>query len=366
MFADTSPDHQDDQARYQAILDAAVEAIITIDGRGICESLNASAERMFGYAADELIGRNISILMPNPYRQEHDGYIAHYVETGEAKIIGIGREVVACRKNGEQFPIHLSVGEVKLTDRKLFIGIVQDITQKKLAEQRLLQSERLALLGGAMARLAHEGRNSLQRIQTAVETAQVVGGFGAGVADQLTAIERASDGLNALLEELRNFAAPLSLECLPTKLARVWRDAWQATAALRQEREAQLLEELPDEDVTSAVDRFRVGQVFRNLFENSLAACEGPLRVVIAVARHARSDGDDVWQISIRDNGPGLTAEQQQRVFEPFYTTKARGTGLGMSIAQRIVEAHGGRISVRAAEGPGAEFVLEMPCLADR
>ncbi len=161
------------EARLGAILDTAVEAIITIDERGICESLNAAAEAMFGYSADEVIGENVSLLMPLPYREEHDAYLANYLQTGKTQIIGIGREVIGRRKSGEEFPIHLAVSEVHLEHRRLFTGFVEDITERKKAQQRLVQSERLAALGEAMASLAHESRNFLQRIQISVETARI-------------------------------------------------------------------------------------------------------------------------------------------------------------------------------------------------
>ncbi len=346
-------------ARLRAILDTAVEAIISIDEHGICESVNVAAERMFGYTAEEMVGKNVAMLMPSPYREEHDQYLARYLRTGEKKIIGIGRDVTGQRKNGEQFPIRLSVSEVRFADRRLFTGIVQDITEQKESQRRLVQSERLAALGEAMARLAHESRNSLQRIQIAVETAQLYCEEGTSLADQLSAIERASDGLDALLDELKNYAAPLSLELKDVSLASIWREAWQATTSLRGGRVANLLEEIGTTEPLCHVDRFRMGQVFRNLFENSLAACHDPVQIEVFVSQKHTEQGS-FWILRIRDNGPGLNELHVAKIFEPFFTTKTKGTGLGMAIAYRIIEAHGGVISV-GSQNRGAEFIIKLP-----
>ena len=356
----SNQDQRQREAQLQAILDTAVEAIITIDHRGICQSANLAAEKMFGYAATEMVDQNVSMLMPAPDRDRHDEYLARYLQTGERKIIGIGREVVGRRKDGEEFPIHLAVSEVRVGKRRLFTGFIQDISQRKEAERRLLKSERLAVLGEAMARLAHEGRNSLQRIQIAVETARISQGDEQMLTQQLDAIERSSDGLDALLDELKNYAAPLSLQKTNSSLTTVWREAWQSTAHLRQDREV-TLKETPLEDAAMCrVDRFRLGQVFRNLFENSLAVCDDPAIIELEL-RQRQSKGGNVWSITVRDNGPGLNDQQAQHVFEPFYTTKSRGTGLGLAISQRIVEAHGGSLSVGTGATTGAEFIVELP-----
>ncbi len=349
-------DKKDREARLAAILDTAVEAIITIDDKGICESINTAGERMFGYSAAEIIGNNVSMLMPSPYREEHGRYLSDYLETGEKKIIGVGREVVGKRKDGSEFPIHLSVSEVHLKERRIFTGIIQDISQRKAAQVRLVQAERLAVLGEAMARLAHEGRNSLQRIQIAVETARMCEPSSEILAAQFDSIEKASDGLDSLLEELRNYAAPLTLEKTECPIPNVWRSAWQSIDSLREGRDAMLVEDIPDEQILLPVDKFRLGQLFRNIFENALAACSDPVVIVIS-ASHSR----DQWMINIRDNGPGLTTEQSERVFEPFFTTKTKGTGLGMAIARRIVEAHGGSIAVARSTQQGAEFEIALP-----
>lgn len=348
------------EARLQAILDTAVEAIITIDEQGRCESLNGAAEQMFGYRADEVVGQNISMLMPEPYCSEHDGYIREYLKTGKKKIIGIGREAIGLRKSGEEFPIHLSVSEIRLDRGRLFTGIVHDLTEQKDAQQRLVQSERLAVLGEAMARLAHESRNALQRIQIAVESARSHCDDNSPQAKHLDAIERANDALNALLEELRNYAAPLHLEKKTTSLATVWREAWGAVAHHRSDRVVEFVESGETEECKCSIDRFRIGQVFRNLFENSLAACTDPARIDINVSECPVGDQSGC-RVAIRDNGPGLDADQARRVFEPFFTTKAKGTGLGMAIAKRIVEAHGGTIELSAGTQPGAEFVIVLP-----
>lgn len=355
--SDSTP--HDREARLQAILDTAVEAIITIDQRGVCESFNSAAERIFGYDAAEVIGNNISMLMPTPYREEHDQYICNYVQTGIKKIIGIGREVVGLRKNGQEFPIRLAVSEVELADRKIFTGFIQDISEQKEAQQRLVQSERLAVLGEALARLAHESRNSLQRIQIAVETARLHGEAETPLATQLDAIERATDGLDSLMSELKNFASPLCLEKMDNCLVGVWRDAWQSTAPQRTGRNVEFAENVGPDRVGCRIDRFRVEQVFRNVFENSLAACDDAVRITINVTETHGKYGK-LWTITVRDNGPGLSDEQAARIFEPFFTTKSRGTGLGMAIASRIIEAHNGTIRVGNAKD-GCELVIQLP-----
>jgi PAS domain S-box-containing protein len=353
------PSDSDQAARLHAILDTAVEAILTIDQRGICESLNRAAERIFGYSAEEVIGHNVSLLMPSPYREQHDGYLANYLESGEKKIIGIGREVVGRRKSGEEFPIYLAVSEVQLADRRLFTGFIQDISAQKEAQRRIVQSERLAVLGEAMARLAHESRNSLQRIQTAVETARLLSETETPLAGQLDAIERASDGLDALFDELKNYAAPLSLDKFDVCLAGVWREAWLSTASHRQGRQAELREVLETERVLCRADRFRMEQVFRNLFENALAACSDPVQVTVTVTETHGAQGPG-WEIRVLDNGPGFSEPQAAKIFEPFFTTKSKGTGLGMAIASRIMEAHAGTIRL-GSEHAGAELIIEIP-----
>ncbi len=351
---------RDRESRLTAILDSAVEAIITIDDCGVCESVNHAAERMFGYAADEVVGNNISMLMPSPYREEHGEYLSAYMRTGVKKIIGVGREVVGRHKDGKEFPIHLSVSEVQLEGRRIFTGFIQDISERVDAQKRLVQAERLAVLGEAMARLAHEGRNSLQRIQIAVETGRMCGGSEQILNAQFDAIEKAGDGLDALLHELRDYAAPINLEKTECSLVNIWRSAWQSIEKQRDGREARLIEEIPEEPVKCQADSFRIGQLFRNIFENALAACPDPVEMRVRVSRKV-SAGEYRWMLELCDNGPGLTSDQAKHIFEPFFTTKQKGTGLGMSIARRIVDAHGGTIMVANCNSSGAGFRIILP-----
>jgi signal transduction histidine kinase len=228
----------------------------------------------------------------------------------------------------------------------------------KRAEQKAQQAQRLAVIGQMMTGLAHESRNALQRSLACLEMLELEVGDKPGALDLVRRVRRAQQQLHHLLEEVRNYAAPLHLERFACSLRDVWQEAWEQTSSHRQGRDV-TLSELAQGDSRGQIDRFRMGQVFRNIFENSLAACQDPVRIEINCSV-ANRDGRACVRILVRDNGPGLTPEQQRRIFEPFFTTKAKGTGLGMAIAQRIVETHGGTISVEE-NAPGATILIVLP-----
>lgn len=232
------------------------------------------------------------------------------------------------------------------------------IAALKQAEQRAQQAQRLAAIGQMMTGIAHESRNALQRSLACLEMLEMEVDDRPEALNLVQRVRRAQQQLHLLLEEVRNYAAPMHLERALCSLPAVWREAWEQSSPQRHGRDASLSEHVQGEPRCN-IDRFRIVQVFRNIFENSLAACPDPVRIDIDCSITS-GDAHQGVRILVRDNGPGLTAEQKRQIFEPFYTTKAKGTGLGMAIAQRIVETHGGAISVEA-EGPGATISVLLP-----
>lgn len=599
----------DDIARLRAVLDSAVDGIITIDERGRMEAANPAAERLFGYSVAEMLGRNVNMLMPSPDREQHDHYLANYLRTGERRIIGIGREVLGRRKDGSTFPLYLAVSEVSFGHRKVFTGFVHDLTdlrqaqqdlaqrdaqlefmvehlpaaaayvdiqteevrfnlvvqqmtgypaeelstldtcftrffgnrsarlrkryeisrtiwseqpvrlpvyrrdgdvrviefrgyryddhevwllhdvterdrqetelrirdqaiqasnegvviadatkdgfpivfvnrafeqmtgyssaeavgrgchlicgeeshseavqqfqqsiakpqafrstvqcvrkdgqlfwneisvapvceasgkfthlvavmedvsERRQAQQQLLQSERLAAIGQMVTGLAHESRNALQRAQACMDMLSL------DLEDQPEQLEltekirRALDDLHRYYEEVRNYAAPINLECRPVDVAKLWQDTWRNLEASRFGRDFQLIETDREVDTICSIDEHRLDQVFRNIMENALFACKDPGQLIVSCS--ASTIGNSAaLQISFRDNGPGFTLQTANSAFQPFFTTKQKGTGLGMAIAKRIVEAHGGQISIAEPRTPnqcGAEIIVLLP-----
>jgi two-component system sensor kinase FixL len=240
------------------------------------------------------------------------------------------------------------------------VGAFFDITDRKRELERTLQTERLVAIGQMVTGLAHESGNALARSQSCLEMLAWEVEDRPDALDLITRIQKAQDHLKQLYEEVRGYAAPLKLEREVWELRSVWRQAWDNLALLRQGREASLQETVDGVDCRCAVDHFRLEQVFRNIFENALAACPDAVRIDVGCSE-AEIAGHRAVRLSVRDNGPGLSPEQKQRIFEPFFTTKTKGTGLGMAIAKRIVEAHGGQIVVGSFPGPGAEIVLTLP-----
>ncbi|MEM9587492.1 MAG: ATP-binding protein [Planctomycetota bacterium] len=235
----------------------------------------------------------------------------------------------------------------------LAIGI--DVTEALEANRKLVQSERLAAIGETVTALAHESRNALQRIQASVELLEMELADRPQAMDDLRCIERASNDLTSLLEEVRVYAAPVVLKAQPCELSDVWRRVWGDLKHSHDGRHVELRESVNGCEVSVNADVMRLEQVFRNLFENSLAACDDP--VVIDIKCHY---DDGMVELRCCDNGPGLNPEQQAKLFDAFYTTKQGGTGLGMPICQRIIQAHGGSIQPHPSDH-GACFVIRIP-----
>lgn len=241
------------------------------------------------------------------------------------------------------------------------VWLLNDITDADLARQKALQSERLALIGQMITTLAHEARNALQRIRVSTETLELELEDRADLSPVLARLGVAQDDLKTLFDEVRNYAAPLTLSRETVGVCELVQSAWDSLVETRRGRRAELRCECAGGDGHGQLDRFRMGQVFRNLFENSLAACSDPVEIAITF-QDAVVDGVTVFDVRVRDNGPGLPDSIRERVFEPFFTTKTKGTGLGMAIADRIVTAHGGTIAV-GSPAQGAEFRLMLPKL---
>jgi signal transduction histidine kinase len=240
----------------------------------------------------------------------------------------------------------------------LFVG--HDITSLKQAQNQVVQAERLAAIGQMMTGLAHESGNALARSQACLEMLSLEVEDRPDVLDLVARIQKAQNALQQLYEEVQGYAAPLKLDLEKWDLSGTWRQAWADLAVVRQKRDAVLQEKITEVDLRCSVDQFRMAQVFRNMLENSLAACADPVIIEI-LCSEAKIRGKPGIRIRVQDNGPGLSPEQKARIFEPFYTTKTKGTGLGMPIAKRIVEAHGGSIEVGNGPRPGAEIIVALP-----
>jgi two-component system, LuxR family, sensor kinase FixL len=240
------------------------------------------------------------------------------------------------------------------------LAVGHDVTEQKRAAHELLQANRLATIGEMYARLAHESRNALQRLRVCTEM------LGDHVADNPAAAalvdrsQHAQEDLQRLLDEVRNFAAPMTLELSECRLPVLWREAWGLLQVQRKGRRAELVDDGCENVRPIRGDRFRLVQAFRNMLENSLAACEDPVNIVIT-CRDATLDGSSATEITLEDNGPGFDDAGVSRAFEPFFTTKSTGTGLGLAIVRRTVEAHGGQVAAGRGHEGGARISMTLP-----
>jgi len=345
---------QDSEARLRSIVDSAVDGIIVIDAHGRIESFNRSAERLFGYFAAEVVGRNVSMLMPQPYAHEHDYYMHRYLTTGRAQIIGLGREVTGLRKDGTTFPVHLSVGEMAIGGERKFTGILHDLTARVQMEEQLREQTALARLGQMAAVIAHEVKNPLAAVRGAI---QVIGKrlpAGSREAGVTTDVIARIDALNELVKDLLLFARPPQPKPIPVDVTALV----ASTASL-------LTQDAAHRDVAISVsgaaasimaDPELLKIVFLNLFLNSAQAMSGAGTIAVAVHEAA---GECI--VTVVDSGPGMAEDVRGKLFTPFFTTKARGTGLGLSTVKRLIDAHSGSIQVTCPPGGGTTVTVRLP-----
>lgn len=381
------------EAHLRSILETVPDAMIIIDVQGHILSFSAAAERMFGFAEDEVLGENVSMLMPSPDRERHDGYLERYMRTSERRIIGIGRVLTARHREGATFPIELSVGETRIGDDRVFTGFIRDLTERQEAELRVhdLQSvlahvQRVSEMGTLATSLAHELNQPLTAIANYVETARDM--LEQNV-ENIEAIRKVLDKPVAAPVETRklleNNAETIAIvrealgECASQSVR-----AGQIVRRLRDfisrgetERRIESLQRLITEasalslvgagdynievdvrlDPTAdrvLVDRIQIQQVLLNLIRNAIEAMtESPVRRLLI---YSEREAGGLIRITVADSGHGLSEGVAKRLFEPFQSTKSAGMGLGLSISATIVSAHGGRIWAEPSKLGGTAF----------
>ena len=369
-------DEADALAKLNALLNAAVDAMIIIDHTGTIELFNAAAQRMFGYSVQEVIGKNIKMLMPEPYRKEHDQYLDNYMKTNKARIIGIGREVKACKKDGEIFPIELSVGEVKESSHKQFVGIIRDISDQVQARsdaivnrERLAHVTRLSTMGEMAAGIAHEinqplsavssyaqaCKNLLQRENSLANASQKQ-----KLTDTLEKISNQALRAGEVIRRLREFVKKRNTEREYIN----FNDLIQDTIDLAKV-DTRLLDHGIKLTLCSApapcllIDQVQLQQVLFNLIRNAIDAMEDQPSAPVMI--QTKWINEQYLEVSICDTGYGITEENRARLFHPFFTTKTSGMGMGLPICQSIIQSHGGELKHSPGSPQGSVFSFTLP-----
>jgi two-component system, LuxR family, sensor kinase FixL len=373
--ASSAEDARARATHLQSILDSIPEAMIVIDEHGSMQSFSATAERLFGYGAAEVVGKNVKMLMPSPYRQEHDSYLERYRRTGERRIIGIGRVVVGQRRDGSTFPMELAVGEMRVRDQRFFTGFIRDLTERQETEARLqeLQSElvhmsRLTAMGEMASALAHELNQPLSAIANYMKGCRrlLENRADDGATTLRDAMDKAADqALRAgqIIRRLRDFVARGESERRVEDVKKLIEEASALALVGAKDKGVRVSFEFDPRSNFVLADKVQVQQVLLNLVRNAIEAMEDAKKRELVVATSPPKD--NLVEISVSDTGSGIAPEISAQLFQPFVTTKRQGMGVGLSISRTIIEAHGGSIAPRPNPGGGTVFSFTLPAVTD-
>lgn len=364
---DTTPESDlaaSESALLRSILETVPDAMVVIDEGGVVQFFSSAAERLFGYTADEIRGQNVRMLMPPPYRDHHDGYLARYRRTGERRIIGIGRIVVGQRKDGSTFPMELSVGEAHQAGQRLFTGFVRDLTERQSTERRLhelqyglLHVSRVRSMGQMAAALAHELNQPLTATSNYIRAALRL------LAVPEPDLERVRQAMNRAVEQtrrsgeiirrLRAFVARGEVARQSESIVKLIEEASGLALIGAKERGVKVQIGMDPDLPQVLVDRVQIQQVLLNLIRNALEAMDNcaARELTLAASVHAGH-----VLVSVTDTGKGIPPEIEARLFQPFVTNKPEGMGIGLSVCRTIVEAHGGRLWMEPSPAGGSVF----------
>jgi len=355
-----------------ALIDTMPDALIVIDTQSSILFFSRGAERMFGYGEEEVIGENVSMLMPSPDRERHGGYVSHYLATGERRVIGVGRVTTARARDGGTFPVDIALGEFVAEGKTMFAGFIRDLTDSRETEQQLhaLQEElahvsRISTMGTLATSIAHELNQPLTAITNYANAASALledPSEGNLESLHMALEETAKEAIRAgqVVQRLRDF---ISTGESVHELARLSRIVSEATALALVNGDGKGVDiEVklghPDDEVL--VDPIQIQQVLVNLIRNALEAMQASTVKRLQITSSS-SHGQRNVRVSVVDSGPGLDQHVAERLFHPFVTTKETGMGLGLSICHTIVTAHGGRIWAEPSDLGGTQFNLTLP-----
>ena len=360
------------EERLRSVVNHVVDGIVTINEHGTVDSCNPAAEKIFGYSASEIIGQNVKMLMPEAIRSEHDGYLVHYLRSGEAKIIGFGREVVGRRKDGTTFPMDLAVSEFQLGQYRYFTGIIRDISERKRAESQFQQAQKMEVVGQLASRLAHDFNNLLAVILGCSELLGDDATLSEDGRELVEEIYKAVGEAAALIRQLLAFSRHHIIQPKVLNLNEVVTETMKMLGRLLS-KDIALNTKLPADLWPVKVDAGQMNQVIMNLALNARDAMTdgGTLTIETVnveldetyVQSHRGVKAGPYVALSISDTGCGMDLTTQDHIFEPFFTTKDadKGTGLGLSTVFTITKQSGGHVTVYSEVGNGTTFKVYLP-----
>ncbi len=361
------------EAHLRSVLDTVPDAMIVIDAQGVMRSFSATAQRLFGYSEAEAVGQNVSVLMPSPYREQHDGYLARYFATGERRIIGRGRVVVGLRRDGSTFPMELAVGEMNTGGKRAFTGFIRDLTERQETQQRMqeLQSElahmsRFTAMGEMASTLAHELNQPLTAVASYLNGCRRLLDGTESVQNLMLrdAIDRAADqALRAgqIIRRMRQFVSRGDSEARVENLPKLIEEASALALVGVKEAGVRVMFALDPKVGFVLADKIQIQQVILNLIRNAIEAMQETARRELTISTSERPD--NMVEIAITDTGPGIAIEIAPQLFQPFVTSKPQGMGVGLSISRTIVEAHGGRLTAESNPDGGTIFRLTLKAI---
>jgi len=367
-----------DEAAQTALMDALIEAIVIIDGNGQIERCNQATVKMFGYSQDEVIGKDLSILMPAPDSANHQKYVDRYLRTREAKIIGIGRELNARRKDGTIFPIHLAIGEIGFRGTVRFIGMMRDLTDDKKTEERkmrlhtdMITASRLTTMGEMAAAMAHEINQPLAAIANyASASERLLAREPGNLEDIKTAlkhIKTQSHRAGDIIRRLRSFVKPGSVDLVATDIKTIIDEIKPLAEVDAHANNIAISFEVSTNLPQIVADQLQIQQVLLNLLRNGIDAMHDSTPEDRRLELHCYIATPDTVCIDVIDHGHGITEEVGKQLFHPFFTTKASGMGMGLAISHTIVKSHSGALSFSNNLSGGATFSVTLPTkMADR